>query len=160
MFDYSDFDETFDFDPNFSYEHSAVERITSRRNSLDGLFVDKVMKLLGIKRREHHNISPALYTDYEMPATKVYPPKSNLDLRALHQTIVGGNGADHTKRSLLYYVLLDCDASTRKNSFADAFEQRSSLPERYQIFIKGLWHMDQLDFDVGYSLYLCTLFVD
>lgn len=53
MFDYRNFDDTFDFDPGYSYDTSAVESIERNRSSLEGLFVDKVLKLIGIKRRKY-----------------------------------------------------------------------------------------------------------
>ena len=51
MFDYRNFDEVFEFDPEYSYDSSTVESIEANRRSLEGLFVDKIFKLLDIKRR-------------------------------------------------------------------------------------------------------------
>ena len=52
MFNYQNFDEVFSFDPDCSYDEDAVADIEANRKYLEGLFIDKVMKLLGIKRRE------------------------------------------------------------------------------------------------------------
>jgi hypothetical protein len=82
-------------------------------------------------------------------ANKIYPPKSNTELRNLHQAIVSANAAHHTKVSLLYYILLDCDENARNNAYSNAFEGKSFVPKKYQIFMKGLWHMDRAEFEVG-----------
>lgn len=52
MFNYQNFDEIFGFDPDCSYDDDAVAEIEANRKHLEGLFIEKVMKLLGIKRRE------------------------------------------------------------------------------------------------------------
>lgn len=82
-------------------------------------------------------------------ATKQYPPKSNSDLRNLHKTIVESSGADHHKISVLYYILLDFDAPTGRRVHSTAFEENSFLPQKYQIYMKGLWHLDRLDLEVS-----------
>lgn len=51
MFDYTNFSDVFSFNQNYSYDQSTVEGIEARRKALEGLFVDKVLKLLDIKRR-------------------------------------------------------------------------------------------------------------
>lgn len=51
MLDYHNFDEVFQFEPGFSYDSSTVETIEANRTSLEGLFIDKIFKLLDIKRR-------------------------------------------------------------------------------------------------------------
>jgi hypothetical protein len=52
MFNYQNFDEVFGFDPDCSYDEIAVQGIQSNRKALEGLFFEKVLKLLGIKKRE------------------------------------------------------------------------------------------------------------
>jgi hypothetical protein len=52
MFNYQNFDEVFSFDPECSYDDDTVAEIEDNRKQLEGLFIEKVMKLLGIKRRE------------------------------------------------------------------------------------------------------------
>lgn len=51
MFNYRNFDEVFSFDPKCSFAEHAVAEIEGNRKVLEGMFVEKVMKLLGIKRR-------------------------------------------------------------------------------------------------------------
>ena len=80
---------------------------------------------------------------------KVYPPKTNGDLKTLHKTIAESTGADHHKISALYYILLDFDAFKGTTDISMAFERTSFLPQKYQIYMKGLWHMDQLQFVVS-----------
>jgi len=81
-------------------------------------------------------------------ASKYYPPKSNSSLRNLHKTIVESAGADHHKISVLYYLLLEFDFPTGRRDYSTAFEQRSFLPQKYQIYMKGLWHMDRREYEV------------
>ena len=52
MFDYHNFEDTFDFDPDYTYDDSLREQIDSNRKTIESLFVDKVLKLLGVQRRE------------------------------------------------------------------------------------------------------------
>jgi hypothetical protein len=52
MFNYQEFDEAFGFDPECSYDEIAVQGIDAHRKALEGLFFEKVLKLLGIKRRK------------------------------------------------------------------------------------------------------------
>jgi hypothetical protein len=59
MFSYQNFDEVFSFDPEWSYDEDMVSEIESNRKQLEGLFIEKVMKLLGIKRRK--DLSLAIY---------------------------------------------------------------------------------------------------
>ncbi|KAG0647174.1 elys transcription factor [Hyphodiscus hymeniophilus] len=132
MFNYHHFEEVFSFDTNCSYPENESYSIEAHRKVLQGLFVDKVLKLLGIKR----------------PA-KLYPPQSNGDLRTLHKTIVESSGADHHKISVLYYILLDFDAPTGRRVHSGAFEENSFLPQKYQIYMKGLWHLDRREFEIA-----------
>jgi hypothetical protein len=52
MFKYQNFDEVFSFDLACFHDEIAIQGIESSRKSLEGLFFDRVLKLLGIKRRE------------------------------------------------------------------------------------------------------------
>jgi hypothetical protein len=52
MFNYQYFDEVFSFDPECSYDGNAVAEIDGHRKALEGLFIERVMKLLQIKKRE------------------------------------------------------------------------------------------------------------
>lgn len=51
MFDINNFDDVFEFDPKYSYATESVESIEHHRTAFEVLFVDRVLKLLGIKRR-------------------------------------------------------------------------------------------------------------
>lgn len=83
----------------------------------------------------------------KITAAKYYPPKSNNDLRNLHRAICETNGADHHKISVFYYILLDFDYPTGRREYSMTFESRSFLPQKYQIYMKGLWHMDRGEFE-------------
>lgn len=51
MFSYLNFEDVFSFDPNCVYDESAIHGIEAHRKTLGGLYVDKVLKLLGIRKR-------------------------------------------------------------------------------------------------------------
>lgn len=52
MYDFRSFDQVFDFDPGFAYERALVNNITAGRKEMKELFIDKVLKLVDIKRRK------------------------------------------------------------------------------------------------------------
>jgi hypothetical protein len=52
MFNYHNFNEVFSFEPGCSYDEDAIRSIEANRKVLQGLFIDRVLKLLGIKRRK------------------------------------------------------------------------------------------------------------
>lgn len=54
----------------------------------------------------------------------------------------------HHKLAVLYYILLDFDLVNDRASIAESFIVASSIPKNYQIFMKGLWHMDKGDLAV------------
>ncbi|KAI9757042.1 MAG: hypothetical protein M4579_003611 [Chaenotheca gracillima] len=125
-----DFDGVFAFKPDHAYDSKTYESIISHRRNLDNeLFFDRLLKVLQIHKVGH-----------------LYPPKSNNDLRTLHHKIVSNNAAEHHRQSLLYYILLDCKASRHA---ADAFARKCFLPDKYTTYIRGLWHMDRLQFQTA-----------
>ncbi|KAE8445586.1 hypothetical protein EG329_013219 [Mollisiaceae sp. DMI_Dod_QoI] len=133
IFNYHNFEEVFEFDPECAYDDDTIAAIEENRKALEGLFIERVMKALGIKR-----------------PSKYYPPKSNGDLRNLHKTIVeSGGSADTQKISVLYYLLLEFDYPTGQRVHSTELEQRAFLPAKYQIYMKGLWHLDRREFELA-----------
>ncbi|GAD98785.1 hypothetical protein AN4596.2 [Paecilomyces variotii No. 5] len=127
MAPWEDFDATFHFSRNFTYDGKLVEQIQSNRRSLENqLFVDRLLSLLGVKA-----------------VTKTYPPRSNQDLRTLYKQIVASPFPSHHKQSLIYYILRDCRSP---NDAAAQFARKCYLPEKYKLFIDGLWYLDRLEF--------------
>ncbi|PNP60321.1 hypothetical protein THARTR1_00345 [Trichoderma harzianum] len=55
----------------------------------------------------------------------------------------------HHKLSLIYYVLLDFDTVEGQASLSETFASASSMPQKYEIFMKGLWYMDGLEFSTA-----------
>lgn len=51
MYNYHVFSDVFDFNLSNSYSRKQVEAIEGCRKKFEGLFVDKVLKLVGIKKR-------------------------------------------------------------------------------------------------------------
>ena len=61
LFNYQKFEEVFDFDPDCYHDEIASQGIERNRKTLEGLFIERVLKLLGIKRREHYSPWPDNY---------------------------------------------------------------------------------------------------
>ncbi|KAJ8108491.1 hypothetical protein ONZ43_g6408 [Nemania bipapillata] len=56
----------------------------------------------------------------------------------------------HHKLSILFYLLLDIDGrSGDGDSKAESFANLAGIPDRYQIFMKGLWLMDTRNFELA-----------
>ncbi|KAI8627171.1 nuclear pore complex assembly-domain-containing protein [Xylariaceae sp. FL1651] len=135
MIDYSQFDRVFGSMNPFPYNRPFIQRIETSRRSLEGsLFIDRVLKALNLAQ-----------------AANNYPPKNEKALRQLHQHICDTNNiTPHHKLSVLYYLLLDLDEQVSDgNSKADVFASRAGIPDRYQIFMKGLWLMDSQTFELA-----------
>jgi hypothetical protein len=52
MFNYQNFDDVFGVDTEGTYGDKTILVIEGNRKKLEGLFIDRIMKLLGIKRRK------------------------------------------------------------------------------------------------------------
>ncbi|KAJ5797776.1 uncharacterized protein N7503_007072 [Penicillium pulvis] len=127
MAQWEDFNQIFAFNKKYHYDAKVVELINSNRRALENhLFADRLLALVGIKG-----------------VTKVYPPKTNADLRSLIDHIVSSELDIHHKQALIYYILKDCRAAP---DAAGQFARSCHLPEKYRLFIEGLWHMDRLEF--------------
>lgn len=87
---------------------------------------------------------------FSVAVTKVYPPKTNADLRSLVAHIVSSELDIHHKQALIYYILKDCRGAP---DAASHFAQDCHLPEKYRLFIEGIWNMDRLEFRVCLSVY-------
>ncbi|KAK3952356.1 nuclear pore complex assembly-domain-containing protein [Pseudoneurospora amorphoporcata] len=112
------------------YDHKGASAIETFRKSFRGvLFVDRVLSRLGISQGT------------------AYPPKGENGLRSLHQQICQSSVSSHYKISLLYYLLLDHDdIHPGRSQWADGFAEEAGLPKKYQILMRGLWHMDRKEF--------------
>ncbi|KAL4808850.1 nuclear pore complex assembly-domain-containing protein [Aspergillus unguis] len=127
MAPWEDFDSIFFFNKNFTYDGKVIEQILSNRRALENqLFADRLLQLLGVQA-----------------VTKLYPPISNSDLRTLIRHIISSELDIHQKQSLIYYILKDCRAPS---DAAAQFARKCHLPEKYRLFIEGLWHLDRLEF--------------
>lgn len=83
------------------------------------------------------------------PKVKIYPPREGRALHELFQQILASKMSTHHKLSALYYLLLDHDdALGPRMIMTEKFALRTGMPKRYQIFMRGLWHMDRLQFQV------------
>ncbi|OJD13639.1 hypothetical protein AJ78_05920 [Emergomyces pasteurianus Ep9510] len=129
MAPWEDFDSTFSFKRDSNLESKTYDQIVANRRALENvLFVDRLLKALNIDA-----------------ASRVYPPRTNQALRSLYAQIVSSSSPNHHKQALLYYILRDF----RNTSSGDAslqFARRCYLPEKYRLFIEGLWHLDRLEF--------------
>ncbi|EAW11567.1 ELYS family protein [Aspergillus clavatus NRRL 1] len=147
MAPWEDFDTIFYFNKNFTYDDKAIDHILSNRRALENqLFADRLFGLLGVQAgrlfshvSKHEELS---IDDDGHTVTQLYPPKSNADLRALVNHIVSSALDIHHKQALIYYILKDCRAA---NDAASQFARRCHLPEKYRLFIEGLWNLDRLE---------------
>ncbi|KAJ5161054.1 hypothetical protein N7492_006446 [Penicillium capsulatum] len=126
MAQWEDFNHIFSFNKKYSYDAKTFDQIISNRRALENrLFADRLLGLLGIKG-----------------VTKAYPPKTNADLRSLVHHIVSSGLDIHHRQALIYYILKDCRSAPEA---ASQFAQSCHLPEKYRLFIEGLWNMDRLE---------------
>ncbi|KXJ89998.1 nuclear pore complex assembly-domain-containing protein [Microdochium bolleyi] len=140
MLDFGNFDLVFgDLSP-FPFTRQWAQQVDKKRKEYDGLlFLDRVLGALNMSK-----------------ASKYYPPKSDKDLRQLHHAVCNApNVAVHHKLSILYYILLDVDHRLEEQSpgststRADVFAADAAVPQKYSIFMEGLWHMDDTNFDLA-----------
>lgn len=69
----------FSFDTECSYDEETIKSIEMNRKKLEGLFIEKVMKLMGIKRRERILPSPqpsSIILISILFSTPLLPPKN------------------------------------------------------------------------------------
>lgn len=134
MLDFTHFHAVFPADDGPKpYDQNGTKAIETFRKTFDGvLFVDRVLRALGIKD------------------PKAYPPKGgDAGLRHLHHQILESPGQTHHKLSVLYYLLLDHDdVRGARSQLAGLFAEDTALPQKYQILMRGLWHMDRKEFKV------------
>ncbi|KAL9122447.1 MAG: hypothetical protein Q9187_000992 [Circinaria calcarea] len=120
-----DFDSIFGTKLDLAYNHQVIEQIHHHRRALENeLFFDRLLKAVGVDQ-----------------ASKLYPPRSNQDLRNLYQRIVTSTSPDHHKQSLVYYILKDLPSQTQ--SSVD-YAKNCYIPNKYQVFIDGIWYLDRL----------------
>ena len=148
--DFEKFEAVFDFRPDIAYDHKTVDQVLRNRHALENeLFFDRLLKALGVSQGQYEAIKPQLRDNFDhFPASKLYPPRSNQDLRTLHGRIISSASPDHHKQSLLYYILKDIPHSSQ---VAEGFAKECFLPSKYRIFIDGLWFLDRLRFEVNYG---------
>jgi hypothetical protein len=60
MAGFQEFDDLFDFNVDYSYDAQTIATIERHRKSLEGLFIDRVLKVLGVKRRKFTPSTPWL----------------------------------------------------------------------------------------------------
>lgn len=154
MEDFDQFEAVFGFKSDVTYNQQTIDDIVRNRRALENvLFVDRLLKALGIEKGACNTSDLLQFTDlsltFDDKASKLYPPRSALDLRNLHERIVSSQSPDHHKQSILYYILKELTHLGRHA--AEGFAKASYLPEKYKIFIDGIWCMDKLKFEVGLS---------
>ncbi|KAG5951813.1 hypothetical protein E4U53_002252 [Claviceps sorghi] len=129
MFSHTSFQDVFATGALLPYDRKLQQEIEAHRRHADGvLFIDRVLKALGIQK------------------AKIYPPKTEIALRQLHQQICEAGMSMHHKLSLFYYILLDFDDLSNDIRVSDDFVALSGMPANYQLFMKGLWYMDRQEY--------------
>ncbi|KAL9027241.1 MAG: hypothetical protein Q9196_004205, partial [Gyalolechia fulgens] len=147
MDNFESFDDLFDFDPDYAYSEQIINQIIRYRRAMeDELFIDRLLKTLGIEQGQSTTCFPSqlALTIHPSIAAKLYPPRSNQDLRGLHQHIIDSPSPDHHKQSVLYYILKDIPDKDAHP--AATFASAVFLSERYRIFMDGIWLLDRAKF--------------
>ncbi|KAJ4387903.1 hypothetical protein N0V93_008506 [Gnomoniopsis smithogilvyi] len=109
-----------------------VQDIEVMRKEFNGtLFIDRVLRTLGITNPHS------------------YPPTSKNSLQKLHQQVCDSRFSVPHKLSVFYYILLDFDSLQSRPSYAENFAFHFAVPEKYKIFMKGLWLMDRRQFSAA-----------
>lgn len=83
MYNYRIFEDVFDFTLDTSYSRKQVEAIEGYRKQFEGLFVDKVLKLIGIKKRMllSSTVFPRSFgTDFMVQRDRYIHRKPKMDL--------------------------------------------------------------------------------
>lgn len=70
---------------------------------------------------------------------KMFPPKSNQELRKLFDTVVNASAPDHQKHAIIYYILKDCKPLP---DHGEAFARKVYLPRKYKMLVSGLHDLD------------------
>lgn len=129
MQDYNHFHQVFKPEWGTPYTQEFLKEIEVCRKSLNGvLFIDRVLRSVGVTK------------------ARSYPPKGDNGLYQLHYQVCESDHSDHQKLSVFYYMLLDFNDHLGLQSrinFAEVFASRFSLPKKYEIFMRGLWHLDR-----------------
>ncbi|MCJ1437680.1 hypothetical protein MMC27_007067 [Xylographa pallens] len=143
-----EFDAVFGAEPSLAYQEQLLHSIHKHRRLLENeLFFDRLLKAVGIDQGTspllEHILTPEALT---RKASKLYPPRSNNDLRILFDRITSSTSPDHQKQSLVYYILRDLPSD---RTSAEAFAEISYLPDKYQTFIDGIWYLDRLKLEAN-----------
>lgn len=146
MEEFEEFSVVFGGDIDLAYDHKTIEKLLKNRRLLESiLFFDRLLGALGIKDGVYEQ-RPCIQQTKRLSASQLYPPKSNEDLRILYDSITSAPAQNHHKHSLVYYILKDLKL---RNRDPETFATRVYLPERYRIFIDGIWYLDRLVLEVG-----------
>ncbi|RDA93739.1 hypothetical protein CP533_0224 [Ophiocordyceps camponoti-saundersi (nom. inval.)] len=144
MFMLSEYDDVFPAKLKFPYDRALQNEIEHHRKAQGGiLFIDRVMKALGVIKGLPSGMNPSLTLQLMELQGRLYPPKSENTLRQLHQLICETTMSVQQKQSLLYYIMLDFDTVGSQPSGSEKFAADAGMPVNYRIFMKGLWHMDR-----------------
>ncbi|KAK2609583.1 hypothetical protein N8I77_003079 [Diaporthe amygdali] len=132
MQDFNHFHQVFKPEWGSPYTQDFLREIDVYRKSLNGvLFIDRVLRSVGVTK------------------ARSYPPKGDNGLYQLHYQVCESDHSDHQKLSVFYYMLLDFNEHLGLQSrinFAEVFASRFGLPKKYEIFMRGLWHLDRQQF--------------
>lgn len=84
---------------------------------------------------------------------RIYPPRTERDLRELHKRISDAPITPHFKQCLIFYLLKDLSPSQHKEKeLATQFAQSVHLSKPFWTFIDGIWELDHLQYDVAVGL--------
>jgi hypothetical protein len=154
---WEEFDQTFHFNKDFAYDAKIADQIVANRRALDNqLFVDRLLSLLGVNAGSYFSAPKWIeaQSTHNNPVQRLYPSRSNSDLRNLYKQIVSSHAPSHHKQAIVYYILKDCRVGSDASML---FARKCHLPEKYKLFIDGLWQLDRLELRVNFFSCLYTL---
>lgn len=150
MVDFEQFEQVFGSKIDNTYHQQTIDDICRNRQALENeLFIDRLLKTLGIDKGtfcQTTNILSHLLTYPNTIASRLYPPRSGLELRKIHEKVVSSHFQSHHKISVLYYLRKEFPNTSRQA--AEDLAKKFYLPEKYRILIDGLWFLDRLKFEV------------
>lgn len=120
------FEAVFHSKPDYSPDAKHADAALKHRKEFGGkLFFDHIWETLKLQN-----------------AGKVYPPRSNAELKNVWKKILDAAASEEQRLALQYYLIRDC----RNSNLEKVFLQKTYLPEKWQWLVTGLWEVDHCQF--------------
>lgn len=101
---------------------------------------------MSLLQHHHDHASFKLTVCSSLHLASAYPPRSKKALEALHGLVCANDMSVPHKLAVFYYILLDYDSLKNELVMAESFAFSFAIPDKYRIFMQGLWLMDRRQF--------------